>query len=553
MVIGAVVIGGVQIYRNNFSTAATASWASGAGDDDHLNDADPSKFGAWRGEPLTYATIWTYPSGYTSHDQVALNLFTTRNYNGIINLSSGWPEGTTWASAANGGLDQYWTDMVDTIVEDMGPVRRVHLAFAYEFNGTWMNWSVNGDLTNFGKAWKRFYNIVQARKGNKDIKIVLPFSGGPQAGATIQQYVDAAGTSYFDILGVDMYDCWFADGNDGNLKTQTEWDNAYMAYTGSQGPRGWGAWAAYAKNLGKPISHPEWGMSDRRDVPVVDNPFWIQKVHEHFTKIAPSDPYNPGAGQLAGEAFFDTWDQSRLYPTTLLPNSAAAYRALTWGTGNTISPTATPTPSATPTATPTPTSSALISQTGNLVNGKTFVSSATDSTSEPGNPASNVNDMNEITRWISSPTNNTNLTTDLETTYTLNKVSILWAGDTVKNYLIQMSPDNITWNTISSGATNNTQKQLIETTSFSATPTGRYLRVVSLDRWNTSYGNSIWEIGAYGAASTLAGDITGDGRVNIFDLSILLGQWGSAASGDLNRDGTVNAFDLSLLLAHWTG
>lgn len=51
-----------------------------------------------------------------------------------------------------------------------------------------------------------------------------------------------------------------------------------------------------------------------------------------------------------------------------------------------------------------------------------------------------------------------------------------------------------------------------------------------------------------------AGDINNDGKVNVFDLSALLSNWGTSnANADLNHDGTVNVFDLSLLLSHWTG
>jgi hypothetical protein len=53
-------------------------------------------------------------------------------------------------------------------------------------------------------------------------------------------------------------------------------------------------------------------------------------------------------------------------------------------------------------------------------------------------------------------------------------------------------------------------------------------------------------------ASNLVGDINGDGKVDITDLSIMLTDWGTNnASADLNHDGTVNVFDLSLLLDHW--
>jgi hypothetical protein len=52
--------------------------------------------------------------------------------------------------------------------------------------------------------------------------------------------------------------------------------------------------------------------------------------------------------------------------------------------------------------------------------------------------------------------------------------------------------------------------------------------------------------------SGLVGDLTGDGRVDIFDLGRLLSQWDRSGSGDLNHNGKVDIFDLSILLSHWT-
>ncbi len=49
-------------------------------------------------------------------------------------------------------------------------------------------------------------------------------------------------------------------------------------------------------------------------------------------------------------------------------------------------------------------------------------------------------------------------------------------------------------------------------------------------------------------------DLTGSGDVNVFDLLILLNQWGSCApfcQADLNNDGEVNVFDLLMLLSDW--
>jgi hypothetical protein len=52
------------------------------------------------------------------------------------------------------------------------------------------------------------------------------------------------------------------------------------------------------------------------------------------------------------------------------------------------------------------------------------------------------------------------------------------------------------------------------------------------------------------------GDLNGDGVVNVFDLLILLGQWGTCddeapCPADLDNNGVVNVLDLLILLGNW--
>lgn len=52
---------------------------------------------------------------------------------------------------------------------------------------------------------------------------------------------------------------------------------------------------------------------------------------------------------------------------------------------------------------------------------------------------------------------------------------------------------------------------------------------------------------------SIPGDANGDGVVNVEDLLIVLGQWGTAGpEGDVNFDGIVNVEDLLMVLANWT-
>ncbi len=149
--------------------------------------------------------------------------------------------------------------------------------------------------------------------------------------------------------------------------------------------------------------------------------------------------------------------------------------------------------------------------TTNLLIGKVFSSSAGDSTVQLGYPVTNITDQNTSTRWISEPTSPVTLTVDLEAVYDLSKLTIIWAGDTIKNYTIGVSTDATNWTTIITNVTNNSPTQTVDYTSFSSTPRGQYLRIVGSDRWNSSYGNSIWEIMAYGtyvSSGTATGSIS---------------------------------------------
>jgi chitodextrinase len=49
----------------------------------------------------------------------------------------------------------------------------------------------------------------------------------------------------------------------------------------------------------------------------------------------------------------------------------------------------------------------------------------------------------------------------------------------------------------------------------------------------------------------ITGDINGDHKINIFDLSILLSHWHKAGAGDFNNNGQIDIFDLSVLLSHY--
>jgi hypothetical protein len=109
-------------------------------------------------------------------------------------------------------------------------------------------------------------------------------------------------------------------------------------------------------------------------------------------------------------------------------------------------------------------------------------------------------------------------------------------------------------------AAENNGAQFIEWYTQDITNSALQTYFVQFQQWvNKTFGNLTTPSPSATPAPTptpasMTGDINADGRVNVLDLSALLGAWGTAnAADDFNHDGTVNTFDLSILLGHWTG
>ncbi len=57
------------------------------------------------------------------------------------------------------------------------------------------------------------------------------------------------------------------------------------------GPKGIGAWLAYARSEGKRMCVGEWGVARGVSAGGGDNPFWVKKMLELFSKNASSIGY----------------------------------------------------------------------------------------------------------------------------------------------------------------------------------------------------------------------------------------------------------------------
>lgn len=64
---------------------------------------------------------------------------------------------------------------------------------------------------------------------------------------------------------------------------------------------------------------------------------------------------------------------------------------------------------------------------------------------------------------------------------------------------------------------------------------------------------AVWMVVNYTSGSPITGDINGDGKVNIIDVSRIIDKWGAITKPpeDLNQDGRVDIQDISIIIDNW--
>ncbi len=166
---------------------------------------------------------------------------------------------------------------------------------------------------------------------------------------------------------------------------------------------------------------------------------------------------------------------------------------------------------------------------------------------------SNVFDGDTSSRWASNWSDPQWIRVDLQDTYEIDKVRLLWETALGKEYKIQVADDpNGPW-TDGIHVTNNGIAGWV--THEFAPVTGRYVRFYGMQR-GTEWGYSLYEFEVYGdLASQLLGDINGDGFVGLDDLDMILNAWNTTVpagdAADPSGDGYVGLDDLDIVLSNW--
>jgi hypothetical protein len=282
-------------------------WPSGA----WLANDSPSvaaSFGAWRGHPLDVVDEW---SGRATWNDIVNPHWLYSQWQGSpYTMAFGvamLPTGDSSASIANcaaGSYNSYWKQFGSNI-SAYGLGHSI-IRLGWEFNGDWYPWAATQPAT-WVKCWQQI--VTSARSTAPGLQWNWNVSRGASKGLAdpTQAY---PGNAYVDMIGVDSYDWW------PGATTSAGWDKQL------NGTQGLNYWLSFAKAHGKPFSVPEWGNASTSVSSSAggDDPAYVQDMAGFF---------QANAANLAFEANLQGTDNTGgvYWPTTTLPNAAAAYRS----------------------------------------------------------------------------------------------------------------------------------------------------------------------------------------------------------------------------------
>ena len=284
------------------------SWSSGV----YLPSATPasvSAFGAWRGAPVTVATVW--PARSSWNDFIDPTWLYQRWQGSPVTVAFGEPmlpanAGASIQACAAGSYNSYWRQF-GTNISAYGLGKSI-IRLGWEFNGGWYIWKASTPST-WVKCWQQI--VTSARTTAPGLQWDWNVNRGKSAGLSdpTRAY---PGNAYVNTVGVDSYDSWPAATTSANWNQQLN------------GTQGLMYWYNFATAHGKKFAAPEWGnMMPCTTAPGShaggDNPAYVNDMlgffRAHSANIAwESNFQGPSTGGVYGAG-------------TRVPEASAAYQA----------------------------------------------------------------------------------------------------------------------------------------------------------------------------------------------------------------------------------
>ena len=301
------------------------AWNSGA------SSEDASGFAAWRGHPLDVADTWDNRSSWDEiqHPDIYGGISGFAGFAGRLALGTAMlpgdgatlASGVSFAACASGDYDGYFQQLG----RDLASLGRddSFIRLGWEANGNWYAW--NADNAASPAEWVSCFRHEALAIKSTAPRARIDWNMNFDTKTPSQTHNPAdlyPGDDVVDVIGVDQYDNWPA------LISDADWDAHYMdsMWGPTGGPKGLGAWLAFARSHGKPLSVPEWGIVNATGNCGCggDNPVFVQHMHDFFAQNAADLAYEVyfNLGNYGGDTTF------LVYPSTTSPNASARYQSL---------------------------------------------------------------------------------------------------------------------------------------------------------------------------------------------------------------------------------
>jgi hypothetical protein len=224
------------------------------------------EFGDWLGRDAAYVVDFSARQTWAdiAQPQAQIDTWKTWPFRKVYSVAL-LPQdpGDTIARGANGEYNGYFADLAQRLIA-AGQDDAI-LRLGWEFNLADSRWSTD-DPAAFIKYWRHVVTTMRAQPGQH-----FEFDWNPNNGDT--KY-DAAkyypGSDVVDYIGVDAYDVSWkpnsypypqnCDEACRNTRQKVAWDRAIYG-----GERGLRFWSDFARDQGKPLTLPEWGLWQRQD------------------------------------------------------------------------------------------------------------------------------------------------------------------------------------------------------------------------------------------------------------------------------------------------
>jgi hypothetical protein len=304
---------------NAQSLPAGRTWLSGAWTGGGIAADRIKAFGDWRGQPADLVT--TYPA-YDTWDELTTSDWHVGVLDGYAGrLVYGLPllpkdGSSTLAGVAAGKHD-------DTFVAIAKILDKHHRGDSFvriglEANGTWFPWGATAQTANDFKAAFRHVESVMKAESPKltfvfDLTCAHPLEGSDDRMAPLTALYP--GDDAVDVIGCDHYDSYTV-----KTRNASDWKKTLHPADAA----GLGDVADFARQHGKKLAVPEWGVTSKEKDGAGDNPFFIYSMYQFFQQ---------NKDILAFENYFNEPDDSlgsSIWDKVQNPKSAAEYKKL-WG------------------------------------------------------------------------------------------------------------------------------------------------------------------------------------------------------------------------------